>query len=195
MPEGFPPLAEKNARVLILGTMPSVQSLEKLQYYGNPQNAFWRILFSLWGRPLPERYADRTAFLQEKRIALWDVLRECERKGSADASIARPEPNDFSGLIKRCPGLEAVFFNSQGAARFYGKLVCPDPLAGLPKHILPSTSPARAMRFEEKRTLWLPVREALEPDENSPRVRSHFPSETGAGHDNPADTDKTSGNF
>ena len=56
-------------------------------------------------------------------------------------------------------------------------------------------SPARAMRFEEKRTLWLPVREALESDEKSPRVRSHFPSETGAGHDNPADTDKKSGNF
>lgn len=172
MPEGFPPLMAKNARILILGTMPSVQSLEKKQYYGNPQNAFWRILFSLWNLPLLERYADRTAFLQEKRIALWDVLRECERKGSADASITRPEPNDFTALAARCPGLEAVFFNSQGAARLYERLVRPDPLAGLPKRALPSTSPARAMPFGEKRALWLPVREALEPDEiNFPASR------------------------
>lgn len=162
MPEGFPPVADERARVLILGTMPSVRSLEKAEYYGNPNNAFWRILFSLWDRPLPAAYAERTAFVLERRIALWDVLRECERRGSADASIRAPRPNDFAALAARCPRLEAVFFNSRGAARLYERLVRPDPLAALPRTALPSTSPARAMRFEEKRALWLPLREWLE---------------------------------
>lgn len=162
MPESFPPVAAEDARVLILGTMPSVLSLEKAQYYGNPLNAFWRILFSLWDRPLLADYGERIAFVQEKRIALWDVLRECEREGSADASIRKPEPNDFAALAVRCPKLEAVFFNSQGAARLYERLVQPDPLAHLPKTALPSTSPARAMKFEEKRACWFPLRDWLE---------------------------------
>ena len=161
MPQGFPPVETENARVLVLGTMPSVLSLEKTQYYGNPQNAFWRLLFSLWDRPLPDSYEERVAFVREKRIALWDVLRECERKGSADAAIRQPEPNDFAALAIRCPELEAVFFNSQGAANLYKRLVRPDPLALLPKVTLPSTSPARAMKWEDKRALWLPLRDWL----------------------------------
>ncbi len=165
MPQGLLPVAREDARVLILGTMPSVLSLEKQEYYGNPQNAFWRILFGLWGRPAPAAYAERTAFLLEKGIALWDVLRECERRGSADATIREPRPNDFASLAVRCPGLEAVFFNSQGASKLYAKLVKPDPWARLAKIALPSTSPARAMRLEEKQALWLPLRRWLDGTE------------------------------
>lgn len=161
MPESFAPVADRNARILILGTMPSIQSLQKRQYYGNAQNAFWRILFRLWDEPLPDDYEKRTTFLLEKHIALWDVLASCEREGSADTAILHPEPNDFQRLKTRCPHLREVFFNSQNAAMLYKRLVSPDPFTGLAKTILPSTSPARVMRFEQKLECWQSVRLAL----------------------------------
>ncbi len=162
MPEGFAPIAGQDASILLLGTMPSVASLEKMEYYGHPRNAFWTLLYGLWGR-VPEReYDKRTAFVQEKKIALWDVLRCCERKGSADASIRREEANDFAAFAREYPEIRCIFFNSSGAALFYQRLVRPDPFAGLPQTVLPSSSPARAMRFEDKLALWRPVREAWE---------------------------------
>lgn len=161
MPEGFAPVADENARLAILGTMPSVLSLQKQQYYGHAQNTFWRILFSLWEEQVPESYEQRTAFLKEKKIALWDVLMSCERQGSADTAIRLPRPNDFTVLAGVCPKLEAIFFNSKNAAELYSRLIRPDPFASLPKTILPSTSPARAMQFEKKRDLWLPVYQFL----------------------------------
>lgn len=162
MPQGFEPIAAADARVLILGTMPSVRSLQKQQYYGHPQNTFWRILFSLWDRPLPEEYEQRKTFLIEKKIALWDVLMYCEREGSADTEIEQPVSNDFEGLSLRCPQIKALFFNSHNAEQFYRRLVKPDPFLSLLKITLPSTSPARAMSFEKKRALWLPLRDTLE---------------------------------
>ncbi len=162
MPESFAPIADENARVLILGTMPSVESLRRQQYYGNPQNTFWRILFALWDKPLPEDYADRCAFLLSKQLALWDVLGSCEREGSADTAIESPQSNDFAALADRCPHLRGLVFNSRNAQVFYERLVKPDPFAGCARLQLPSTSPARAMRFERKLSLWRPLRTLLE---------------------------------
>lgn len=162
MPQGFAPIAESDARVLILGTMPSVRSLREQQYYGHPQNTFWRILFSLWDLPLPADYALRKEFLIGKKIALWDVLTYCEREGSADANIEQPVPNDFMELSKRCPHLTALFYNSHNAEILYRRLVKPDPFAALPKTTLPSTSPARAMSFEKKKALWQPLYETVQ---------------------------------
>lgn len=162
MPQGFAPQAAPDARILILGTMPSAASLQKHQYYGNPHNAFWPIVFSLWDEPLPDDYDARVQFLIKHGIALWDVLRLCERDGSADAAIRQPMPNDFATFSKNHPCIRVLFFNSANAAVFYQKLVTPDPFAAVEKYTLPSTSPARAMRFEEKRDLWLPLRRTAE---------------------------------
>lgn len=162
MPQSFAPIADARARILILGTMPSAESLRREQYYGHPQNAFWPILFRLFEEALPAGYAERREFLLRRGIALWDVLRACEREGSADAAIRREEPNDFAWLAARCPHLRVLFFNSANAAAFYEKRVRPDPFSALPRHTLPSSSPARAMRFEEKLALWRPVREEWE---------------------------------
>ena len=163
MPEGFAPVAAPDAEVLLLGTMPSVASLQKGQYYGFGRNAFWPLLYALWeaGEP-PEEYALRLQFVVSHRLALWDVLRECERKGSADASIRAPQANDFAAFAAAHPRIRRVFFNSSGAAALYRRLVNPDPFAHCPKTTLPSSSPARAMRFADKLRLWLPLREALE---------------------------------
>ena len=87
MPTGLAPLGTADARLLILGTMPSVQSLQRQQYYGHPQNAFWRLLFALWEEEWSPDYADRVAFVERHRLAVWDVLATCQRQGSADAAI------------------------------------------------------------------------------------------------------------
>ena len=160
MPHSFAPLGREDAVLLILGTMPSVKSLEKQQYYGNPQNAFWKLLFALWEEPFQAAYESRCRFVGEHRLLLWDVLADCRRQGSGDASITSPRANDFVWLSRTYPQVQAVFFNSVGAARFYQRLVQPDPLAALPRWTLPSSSPARAMRFEEKMTAWTPLKSA-----------------------------------
>ena len=160
MLEGFAPIAGPDARILLLGTMPSVASLKKMEYYGHPRNAFWPLLYGLWGKVPDKEYDRRVAFVREKRIALWDVLRCCEREGSADASIRREEANNFAALAKSYTEIGCIFFNSSGASFFYKRLVNPDPFAGLHRTVLPSSSPARAMRFEDKLALWRPVRDA-----------------------------------
>lgn len=161
MPTGLPPVADSRARILILGTLPSVQSLQHQHYYGNPQNAFWRLVFALLGERLPADYADRVAALRARGIALWDVLASGQRTGSADATIRQPTANDFTALAGRCPALTHLFFNSHNAARWYARLVRPDPLAHLPRTTLPSSSPARAMPFAQKLALWRPLGDAL----------------------------------
>ena len=103
----FEPVAPPGARVLVLGSMPSVESLNQGFYYAHPRNAFWRILAEVWGEPFPGDVPGRIALLTRHDIALWDVLKSCERQGSLDSAIRRPTPNDFGELFRRCGG-EAV---------------------------------------------------------------------------------------
>lgn len=158
----FPPVEPPQAKLLILGTMPSVRSLEKFQYYGHPQNQFWRLLFALWGLPAPGSYEQRITFLKEKQIALWDVLKACEREGSMDSAIRNPQPNEIADLVNRHPQLHTIFFNSQNAWKLFQKLVPFEPFENLTLLVLPSSSPARAMKFEDKLAQWSLVRERLE---------------------------------
>src|SRR5687768_2652455 len=80
----FPPIAAPDARVLVLGSVPSIASLAKQQYYGHPQNKFWPIMGRLFGAGLDRRYEERKQILREHGVAVWDVLRECYRPGSLD---------------------------------------------------------------------------------------------------------------
>ena len=45
--QGFPPVVDDHARVLILGSFPSAQSMAAHEYYANPRNAFWPITSAL----------------------------------------------------------------------------------------------------------------------------------------------------
>lgn len=162
---GFPPVADEQAEVLILGTMPSVKSLYRQQYYGHPQNAFWHIVFSLWDQVPPEDYEQKKQFLMDHRIALWDVLMQCEREGSADAAILHPQANDFVWLAQQCLHIRAIVFNSQNASNYYQSMVKPDPFGHLRKVVLPSTSPARAMKFGNKREAWTALRHILDQND------------------------------
>ena len=91
----FDPIVNKDCKVLILGTMPSEESLRKQERYGHKSNQFWRIIFTLFGEELPDSYKEKSDFLIKKNIAIWDVLESCEGKGSLDSSIKNEKPNNF----------------------------------------------------------------------------------------------------
>lgn len=152
----FEPVVDENCGVLILGTMPGVMSLRKQQYYGFERNAFWRIIYALFGLEPDEDYQLRKAFLLRHGIALWDVLRACEREGSSDSDIRNPEPNDFAGLFERYPSIKYVCFNGGPASRLYRRFVTMQGIGGAEKEffVLPSTSPAYTIPFEDKLEQW-----------------------------------------
>jgi len=163
---GFPYSAAPNARVLILGSMPSRKSLAEQQYYAHPRNAFWPIMGKLFGFSPALPYEQRLSCLRESCIALWDVAHQCVRPGSLDANMRNVEANDFTAFFAVHQHTHTIFFNGQKAESLYRKLVSSqldDPHHNLPLHCLPSTSPAHAARsFAEKLTAWQTVKQALE---------------------------------
>jgi len=157
---GFPPIAAADARVLVLGSMPSVASLAKQQYYGHRRNAFWPIMGRLFGAGPELPYDQRKAILVGHRVAVWDVLESCRREGSLDTSIERDSerPNDFVGFFRKHPNIAAVFFNGQKAETAFRRHVL-DSLQPTQREMrfvrLPSTSPAHAGRtLAEKLAKW-----------------------------------------
>lgn len=158
---GLKAVARRDARVLILGTLPGAESLKQRQYYAKKQNCFWKIMGEMTGAHPDISYRERLDRLLENRIALWDVCAAAEREGSLDASIKSVTPNDFMSFFQACPNIEIVCYNGQPAAKLFFRYVKPDlSNLNLSLVVLPSTSPAHAgMRFEQKLALW---RKALE---------------------------------
>lgn len=166
--EGFPPVEPRQARVLVLGSLPSAESIRRGEYYAHPRNAFWPIMGELFGagRGLP--YAQRLRVLADQGVMLWDVLRAAERKGSLDSAIhpRRAEANDIPGLLTRHAELRRIVFNGGAAEVLFRRHILSlggEWLAGVDRVRLPSTSPAHASRsFEEKLDLWrLALRDLL----------------------------------
>jgi double-stranded uracil-DNA glycosylase len=153
---GFAPIARRDARILVLGSLPSRRSLQVGEYYAHPRNAFWPIIAELTG--VSGDYAARCAALTGRRIALWDVLESSERPGSLDAAIRRDtaRANDFEAFFRDHPDLGRICFNGRTAARLFRELV--EPSTGTSRAepiVLPSTSPAyAAMPFEDKLARW-----------------------------------------
>ncbi|MGH3850044.1 MAG: DNA-deoxyinosine glycosylase [Pseudonocardiaceae bacterium] len=152
--EGFSPVVDDAARLLILGSFPSRQSLATRQYYANPRNAFWPITSALFGFDQHAPYATRLTALQSHGVALWDVLHKCRRAGSADSKIDQKSvlANDFGDLFTIYRSITRVYFNGQTAATLFRRLVAIE--LPLTYQLLPSTSPARAMRPGEKLAAW-----------------------------------------
>ena len=149
----FPPVAPEGARLLILGSMPSVEALNQGFYYAHPRNAFWRILSEALDEPLPSDIPEKVALLERRGIALWAVLQSCEREGSLDSAIRRPVPNDFAGLFARCPSIGRVLFNGGTAYSLFMKHAA-NWLEERAWTRLPSTSPAYTLSYERKLALW-----------------------------------------
>ncbi len=151
---GFAPIAGRDARVLVLGSLPSQRSIAERQYYAHPQNAFWRIMAELAGAT--GTYAERCAALIQRRIAVWDVLAASVRPGSRDADIvtSSAQVNDFKNFFGSHPEIGRICFNGRKAAQLFERsaagLTAPRELI-----VLPSTSPAyAAMRFDDKLRHW-----------------------------------------
>ena len=154
----FAAVARHDARVLILGSIPGIASLDALRYYNHPRNVFWNIIFDFFGVPLSADYELRLEFLREKRLALWDVLAQCVREGSLDASIQRgsESANDIPALIECLPSVHTICLNGAAAGSLFRRYFGKDKrIQHLNLHQLPSTSPANArLRYDEKFELW-----------------------------------------
>jgi double-stranded uracil-DNA glycosylase len=156
----FPPIADADARVLVLGTLPGEESLRRQEYYAHPRNAFWPILFSLFDGAQQRDYAAKLAFARAHRVALWDVCASGERSASADATIRREEPNAIEALLDAHPLIGAVAFNGTAARRLYDRHFRRSP--ALAYLALPSTSPAHAgLDFAGKLARWTALRDAI----------------------------------
>ena len=158
---GLPPIMPAKPRLLLLGSLPSQESLRRQEYYAHPQNAFWRIMAHLCGFDETLPYRGRCAAIKRSGIALWDVLQSAKRQGSLDAAIEKEseKPNPIDRLLRRFPQCRVVGVNGQKAAALFQKHIAPalvgEEDAALSLLTLPSTSPAHAaLSLSEKKTIW-----------------------------------------
>jgi double-stranded uracil-DNA glycosylase len=156
----FPPIADHRAKILILGSMPGVKSLEQQQYYAHPRNAFWPIMSALFAIDRTLDYDKRCQLLVDKQIAVWDVLQACQRQGSLDQAInsASMVTNDFNLFLQHHPDITKIVFNGAKAEHVFKRLVLPtltEPQHTILRLLLPSTSPAHAsLSFDDKLAIW-----------------------------------------
>ena len=156
---GFPPISRPHARTLILGSMPSRESLAQRRYYAHPRNSFWPIVGGVFGLTDTD-YQKRADQLTGKGVAVWDVLKTCFRSGSLDSQIddRSIETNDFRRFFADHPDVSRIFFNGAKAESLYLKHVLPGleaAAAAIKRQRLPSTSPAHAsMSLEQKKEAW-----------------------------------------
>ena len=137
----IPPVFNKDSRVLILGSFPSVKSREYGFFYGHPQNRFWKVAARVFNEEVPHTISEKKDFLIRNYIALWDVIGSCEITGSSDSSIKNITVNDIS-LILKTADIQAVYLNGGKANQLYKKYIF--PVTGREGICLPSTSPANA---------------------------------------------------
>ena len=135
------PVFDKDSRVLILGSFPSVKSREEGFFYGHPQNRFWKVTASVFGEDVPKTIDEKKSFLLKNHIALWDVIGSCEIDGSSDSSIRNVSVNDIK-MILETAGIQAIYLNGKKAFQLYQKHIL--PVTGREGICLPSTSPANA---------------------------------------------------
>ncbi len=166
--QSFEPIVGHRPRIIILGSMPGVASLEALQYYAHPRNAFWPILGALFGFDPVVDYQQRIQRISNLPLILWDTLKSCHRPGSLDSKISPDSAaaNDIPGLIARFPEIRAIAFNGAASEKFFRQLVLTDLSTDAIELVrLPSTSPANAaMNFEQKLQAWRRLLEFIDPE-------------------------------
>ena len=141
------PVYDKNSRVLILGSFPSVKSREANFFYGHPQNRFWKVLAAGFEAELPVTVDEKRAFLLAHGVAVWDVIKSCDIVGSSDSSIKNVVPNDLREILNNAD-IRQIFVNGKTAEQYYKKYI--EKEIGRKATCLPSTSPANAAWSVEK---------------------------------------------
>jgi len=158
--QGFAPIADRHAKLLILGSMPGAASLDAAQYYAHPRNAFWPTVEAVWNIPTRLDYTARKRALRKAGIAVWDVLANCRRSSSLDADIEHGSivVNDFVAFFRRHPRIQLIAFNGATAEALYRRHVLPAlpvSLQQIPTLRMPSTSPAHAaLSLQGKAQQW-----------------------------------------
>lgn len=155
----IPPVYDRDSKILILGSFPSVASREVGFFYGHKQNRFWRVLAEVLDTPIPETVEEKKELLISHGIALWDVIASCEIVGSADSTIKEAVPNDLGEILSRA-NIRTIFVNGKCALKYYNKYLRDQ--VGREAICLPSTSPANAA-FSVSRLVgeWSAIRDYL----------------------------------
>lgn len=143
----IPPYFDRDSKVLILGSFPSVKSREQMFFYGHPQNRFWKVVAAVFDQETPQSIAQKKEFLKHNNIAVWDVIGACEIEGSADSTIKAVVPNDLSSILNTAD-IKRIFVNGRTAEKYYNKYT--KAVVGREAICLPSTSPANAAWTLEK---------------------------------------------
>jgi len=160
MPESFKPLVDDRCTILVLGSLPGIQSLEKQEYYGNRQNRFWHYIFVAFNETHTDNYSQKIQIALKHHIAIWDVVKSATRQSSSDTAIKGAVPNDIPALLAKYKNIRKIIFNGSFAYSCYIKFFKTPPISYIK---LLSTSPACAGRDNEKLKSWC---EALR--QNSP---------------------------
>ena len=156
----FPTLYYENSKVLILGSFPSVNSRDQNFFYGHPQNRFWKVVSAVMDTDTPVTIEEKSNFLHENHIALWDVIASCDITGSSDSSIKNVVENDLTDILKNAD-IRQIFVNGKTAEKYYNKYI--RNTIGREAVCLPSTSPANAgWRVEKLVDAWSVIKEYLD---------------------------------
>ncbi|MBC5863098.1 DNA-deoxyinosine glycosylase [Flavobacterium turcicum] len=153
MIHSFSPIVNSTTKLLILGSIPGNISLQQQEYYGNARNQFWKIMQEILAQSdiLPD-YQSKIQLLQNHHIGLWDVLAACEREGSLDLNIKNPVVNDFVSFLKQYSNITRILFNGKASYLLFFKKF--GQIKGITYHVMPSTSPANSMSFDNKLKIW-----------------------------------------
>lgn len=147
----FAPIYGEHARLLIVGSMPSVKSLAQAEYYAHPRNAFWPILFDTFSQTPTDDYAQKKRLIVRHDLALWDAAAACLREGSLDSDMRQIQYNDFAWLFAQCPQISTVLCNGATAHRLF---LATNTAADRRVVRMPSTSPAYTLPYEKKLQAW-----------------------------------------
>lgn len=139
------PVFDENSEILILGSFPSIKSREEGFFYGNNKNRFWKVLASIFHESEPRSIDEKKALLFKNKIAVYDVIKECEIEGSSDSKIKNEVPSDLERIIERSR-IKKIFLNGKKATELFEKNFD----IKIPCYTLPSTSPANAAYSLEK---------------------------------------------
>jgi hypoxanthine-DNA glycosylase len=165
--QGLAPQVAADAWALVLGSFPGRASLAASQYYGHPQNQFWRLLGAALGVTLQgQPYEQRLALLKVKGVGLWDVITTTEREGSLDSAIRNHEASDLHALLDELPDLRVIAFNGGTAARI-GRRQLGERASNYRLLDLPSSSPAYTLNFDAKLAQWMQLHEQQQQEEQA----------------------------
>ncbi len=145
----FEPILFGDTRVLILGSFPSIKSIENQFYYSHPQNQFWKIISMVTGYPTLIK-DQKIWVLKESRFGLWDIIKDTYRDSSLDSSLYDEEPNDIPTILEAYPSIEKIAFTGRKAQEVFelnfGYL-------SIPRVYLPSPSSAYAKMSIERKAI------------------------------------------